>query len=186
MHPLVLYVDGVPIQKHDGLAFHVFHLWTGVKHLVLALRRSQCANADALVGTRCGQPSGSCTGRSWLSRTARLLALAMMALHLELVTKSEMGMQSVAPSRGAWSTSKETACSSPCFCCLVPGWQLQDVGVLSSVSGPGSEKTDADHHTSCARCEVVVCVMPDVNTRALLEGRLVYDKAKTAATVVAW
>ena len=38
----------------------------------------------------------------------RLLALGMMALHSELVTKSDMGMQGVASSQGAWSTSKET------------------------------------------------------------------------------
>ena len=99
----------------------------------------------------------------------RLLALGMVALHLELVTKSDMGTQGVASSKGAWSTSKGdwaefahtfslqdwNSVLNPCFCCHVPRWQLQDVGVLSTVSGPSSEQTDADYHTACLRCEVV-------------------------------
>ena len=68
-----------------------------------------------------------------------------------------------------------THLTHPCFACTATRDQLKEVGDASVVDSPFAEITDEMYDEACRACEVVVSI-PDLETKAVPQGALVYSK----------
>ena len=190
--PIVLYIDGVPFQKRDGLlAFYVFNAVSEVRHLVAVLRKSSIC--------RCG-----CCGwcsiwpiLRWLSWSFSALAKGRMpsgrhdfaAWRADDRDRAQRANDTIAKGavihvKGDWSEFVHTlgvypwsSASAPCFCCQATPPDLRVLGSFSPVHTPFPERTPEEYLEACERCEVLVLI-PDVRTHQQLLGLLFYDKRK--------
>ena len=195
VHPLVLYVDGIPTTRHGGvLCVTMYHWITKVRHLVCVLRKADLC--------RCG-----C--RAWCSVFSLMLFLRWQIesmAHGHHPTCRHDGSpfepegfdivrQSLKGTALGWvgcvvgikcdlmefvSTFALPAVSSATHCCpycCVSKSQLADVSGLSPLGSGFAVKNFGDFEAACAECEIEVHV--DRLQFVALRGSLVYkDSAR--------
>ena len=193
VHPLGLYVDGVPFLKKDSLlAFYGYHLVSGRRHLLVVLRKSQMC--------QCG-----CLGWCTISPVLRFLAWSFTALAAGRMPQARHNGQAFASAedsdrkakagqpllkallvhlKGDWSEFCHTlgfpawnSTLDPCFCCHATQDEMRKLGAFSVLHPPFPEKDQVAYEEACAACEVWVELESKAQHQVVL-GSLFYDKRK--------
>ena len=176
VHPVSLYIDGIPFTRHDGvISVTVTHLVTKVPHLVALLRKSQVcrcgckgwcsifilmtflrwqfealARGEHPVARHDGEPfgdEGAEAVRASLAGTPLGFAIAVVFIKSDLMEyATTLGFPAV--------SSLAHLCP---FCCVTKH-EIGDVSGLSALGVGFAVKTFAQYLAACSRCEIRVAV----------------------------
>ena len=190
--PICLYLDGVPFTKRDGtIAFYVYNMMSDVRHLVVAIRKSQMCS--------CGC-AGWCTLHPvWTFLMWSLCCLAMgmhpdcrhdfTAFSADDQVRARFSglalmLGALLHIKGDWSEVVNTVGFAswrsvlyPCFACVAMQDQLTLAEGFSMVSAACALLTKELYERAREACEFIVRV-PCQLAKATLIGLLVYDKRK--------
>lgn len=183
--PLVVYMDSVPFAKKDAaFGLFIYNIITGMRHLVLALRKNQlcrcgckgwCTLYPALLHVRhCTDAAADGTyprtgfplddevraGRAGSSLGAKFTVI---------FTKGDM-MEFVKTLAFAGFGHR----FFPCPVCRAPREELSSTDNVSSVSFSFAAKTYNDMDQACLQCEVEVVL--SLENHSFIRSKLAYDR----------
>jgi hypothetical protein len=193
VYPLAIYTDGVPFQKRDGvLAFYVYNLISGVRHLLLVLRKSQMCKCS------CGGWCSLFAAWAWIRWSVLALSLGVFPKtkhnghpfnDVEDQTRASHGGKkmikgAVVMIKADW-LEYTSSCGlpywsnvmHPCFCCHATRDQMQSLGQFNALTPPFPEKTGFQYEEACGFCEQWV-TLKDKRQHQIVLGALFYDKRK--------
>ena len=195
VHPICLYLDGVPFTGKDGLmAVYVHHLLTNVRHLVAVIRQS------AMCSCGCG---GQCTLRVVFFVLRWTFVCASRGespntrhdnspfhdyeWHRSQKGGSGIPVLALVHIKGDWVEFTKTlgfppwnSKISPCLFCFAGVEEFYNSKGLSPISFPCELKTRAAIEQATRRCEIIVTI-GSVADQNRVRGNLYYDKSKGGA-----
>lgn len=188
--PVAIYSDGVPFANRDGVhAFYAYNLLTGVRHLIMVLRKSDMCTCPcnkwcsvfpvwdwirwSIVALSEGKwPSRRHDGSAFVSKEdewrkskvgGKLMKAAVVAIKADwLEFVASMGLT-------RWDHP-----SCPCFRCVATKDDLVKLGSFSSVSSPFRVKSGFDYEAACEAAERWITI-PDRATHRRILDKLEYD-----------
>jgi hypothetical protein len=190
VQPVVLYADGFPISKKEGLiGFWVYFYLSQTRHLVAVIRKSRLC--------RCG-----CRGWCSIYPVLSFLRWSLHALSQKRYPSEDMsgkqwgeddaGRESLAGEelavggvcfeiKGDWLEMQTTFgfanwadLNYPCFVCDATPQTMYRMAGMSAVAMPWKDTNDDDYHASCRACELFI--EPSVADIAAMTPLLFYDR----------
>ena len=193
--PIGMFVDGVPfLKKTSFLAFWIYNLLTGTRHVVVILRKEQICS--------CG-----CRGWCTLYRVFAYITWSLTAaaagvyplLHFDgaaWAAGDPFGAHAGAImkyrfaliwSKGDWAEFASTFgfptwshALFPCFACFVEQPQLKDVPD-DLEDGLPWEPVSQEHYDDACTAAEIVAVIPDRDTHARVRANLFFDRRRAGS-----
>ena len=189
--PCVLYVDGVPFTKRDGMiGFYFYNLVSSRRWLVVALRKSYLCKCGCrgwctfwsvfnfitwclTMSDQGAYPSQDWSQSDWTDEVRVSLAgIALTTLIALVFIKGDWAEYSNTFGLASWA-SKLYPCFN-CWCVLSNMFRYQNVSLCEL---PWPEATDNDYDQACRACERWV-ILETLQMWRRVRANLVYDRTK--------